>query len=113
MAMTANFVVALVAALHLYFLVLEMFLWTRPLGLKTFRNTPEKAADSAVLAANRLSRRGPGLGIDAAERRLRLSDQGIFPCLRRCGRRLRRGNRQPSDFAGPGGAGRAGVASAM
>jgi putative membrane protein len=29
-----------------------MFLWTRPLGLKTFRNSPEKAADSAVLAAN-------------------------------------------------------------
>ena len=29
-----------------------MFLWTRPLGLKTFRNTPDKAADSAVLAAN-------------------------------------------------------------
>ena len=50
--MTANIVVALVAALHLYFLVLEMFLWTRPLGLKTFRNSPEKAADSAVLAAN-------------------------------------------------------------
>jgi putative membrane protein len=52
MAMTANVVVALVAALHLYFLVLEMFLWTKPLGLKTFRNSPEKAADSAVLAAN-------------------------------------------------------------
>ncbi len=48
----ANFLVALVAALHVYFLVLEMFLWTRPLGLKTFRNSPEKAADSAVLAAN-------------------------------------------------------------
>ena len=48
----ADIVVALVAALHLYFLVLEMFLWTKPLGLKTFRNTPEKAADSAVLAAN-------------------------------------------------------------
>ena len=48
----ANGLVALVAALHLYFLVLEMFLWTRPLGLKTFRNTPEKARDSAVLAAN-------------------------------------------------------------
>ena len=29
-----------------------MFLWTKPLGLKTFRNSPEKAADSAVLAAN-------------------------------------------------------------
>ena len=48
----ANLLVALVAALHVYFLVLEMFLWTRPLGLKTFRNTLEKAQDSAVLAAN-------------------------------------------------------------
>ncbi len=48
----ANLLVALVAALHVYFLVLEMFLWTKPLGLKTFRNTLEKAQDSAVLAAN-------------------------------------------------------------
>ncbi len=48
----ANGLVALVAALHIYFLVLEMFLWTKPLGLKTFHNTPEKAADTAVLAAN-------------------------------------------------------------
>src|ERR1700679_125477 len=48
----ANILVALVAALHVYFLTLEMFLWTKPLGLKTFRNSPEKAADSAVLAAN-------------------------------------------------------------
>jgi putative membrane protein len=48
----ANLLVALVAVLHVYFLVLEMFLWTKPLGLKTFRNSPEKAAESAVLAAN-------------------------------------------------------------
>src|ERR1700710_2343575 len=48
----ANTLVALVAALHIYFLVLEMFLWTKPLGLRTFRNSPEKANDSAVLAAN-------------------------------------------------------------
>ena len=48
----ANFLVALVAALHVYFLVLEMFLWTKPLGLKTFRNSLEKAKESAVLAAN-------------------------------------------------------------
>jgi putative membrane protein len=48
----ANALVALVAALHLYFLVLEMFLWTKPLGLKTFHNSLEKATDSAVLAAN-------------------------------------------------------------
>ncbi|GGD43505.1 DUF1304 domain-containing protein [Pseudoxanthomonas indica] len=42
----------LVALLHVYFLVLEMFLWTRPLGLKTFRNSPDKAAATRVLAAN-------------------------------------------------------------
>jgi putative membrane protein len=48
----ANLVVALVAALHIYFLVLEMFLWTKPLGLKTFHNSLEKAQESAVLAAN-------------------------------------------------------------
>jgi putative membrane protein len=48
----ANLLVALVALLHVYFLILEMFLWTKPLGLKTFRQTEEKARDSAVLAAN-------------------------------------------------------------
>jgi len=52
MTMLATGLLFLVAALHLYFLVLEMFLWTRPPGLKTFRNTPEKAAITRVLAAN-------------------------------------------------------------
>ena len=52
MHMIANALALLVAALHLYFLVLEMVLWTRPLGLKTFRNTPEKAEATRVLAAN-------------------------------------------------------------
>jgi len=44
--------VGLVALLHLYFLVLEMFLFTKPLGLKTFRLTPEAARTSAALAKN-------------------------------------------------------------
>jgi putative membrane protein len=48
----ANVLVAVVAALHIYFMVLEMFLWTKPQGLKTFGNTLEKAQDTAVLAAN-------------------------------------------------------------
>ncbi len=48
----AKILIAAVAALHLYFLVLEMFLWTKPVGLKTFRNTPEKAEITRVLAAN-------------------------------------------------------------
>jgi putative membrane protein len=52
MVFVSNILVALVAALHVYFLVLEMFLWTRPYGLKTFGNTLQKAQDSAVLAAN-------------------------------------------------------------
>jgi putative membrane protein len=42
----------LVALLHLYFLVLEMFLWTKPLGLKVFAQSREKAEQSKVLAAN-------------------------------------------------------------
>ncbi len=41
-----------IALLHVYILVLEMVLWTRPLGLKTFRNSLEKAQATRVLAAN-------------------------------------------------------------
>ena len=52
MIVIANLLVGLVAALHVYFLILEMFLWSKPLGLKTFRQTLEMATDSAVLAAN-------------------------------------------------------------
>lgn len=52
MLLLVKVLVGLVAVLHLYFLVLEMFLWTRPLGMKTFRNTPEKAQTTRVLAAN-------------------------------------------------------------
>lgn len=44
--------VTLVAALHVGFLVLEMFLWQTPFGMKTFGTTPDVAASSAVLAAN-------------------------------------------------------------
>ena len=52
MKLAADALVALVALLHLWFLVLEMFLWDKPAGLRTFRNTPEKAAITKVLAAN-------------------------------------------------------------
>lgn len=48
----AQALTAVVALLHLYFLVLEMFLWTQPLGLKTFGQSREKAEQSKVLAAN-------------------------------------------------------------
>lgn len=52
MSTVANIAVALVALLHLYFLVLEMFLWDKPRGLRTFGLTPEFAAASKSLAAN-------------------------------------------------------------
>lgn len=52
MALIANILTGIVAALHAYFLVLEMFFWTKPLGLRVFNLTLEKAQDSAVLAAN-------------------------------------------------------------
>jgi putative membrane protein len=52
MKLVAEVVVALVALLHLWFLVLEMFLWDKPIGLRTFRQTPESAATTKVLAAN-------------------------------------------------------------
>ncbi|MFP5501788.1 MAG: DUF1304 domain-containing protein [Candidatus Sericytochromatia bacterium] len=44
--------IALIAFAHLWFLALEMFLWRKPLGLKTFRMTPEQAEATAVLAMN-------------------------------------------------------------
>lgn len=48
----ATVLVLVVALEHLWFLVLEMFLWTQPLGLKTFGLTPEQAQATASLAAN-------------------------------------------------------------
>ena len=52
MAILANIVIGIVALLHFGFLVLEMFLWTKPLGRKTFNMTKEVADASATLAAN-------------------------------------------------------------
>lgn len=51
-ATLANILVGLVALLHLYFLVLEMFLWTTPTGRRVFATTAEFAQASKALAAN-------------------------------------------------------------
>jgi putative membrane protein len=50
--MLATALVALVALLHLYFMVLEMFLWTKPAGRRAFGTTQEQAEQSKVLAMN-------------------------------------------------------------
>lgn len=52
MTVLANLLVGLVAALHLGFLVLEMFLWTKPAGRGVFGLTREFAAETRALAAN-------------------------------------------------------------
>ena len=52
MTTAANIMIGLVALLHAYFLVLEMFLWDKPFGRRVFKTTPEHAAASKTLAAN-------------------------------------------------------------
>ena len=52
MTTIATILVALIALLHIYILVLEMFLWDKPAGLRAFGQTCEAAAASRVLAAN-------------------------------------------------------------
>ncbi len=52
MQLVADIVVGLVALLHVYILVLEMFLWDKPAGLRAFKQTPESARASKTLAAN-------------------------------------------------------------
>jgi putative membrane protein len=48
----ADVLIGVIALEHVWFLVLEMFLWTKPAGLRTFHMTAEKAKESAALAAN-------------------------------------------------------------
>ena len=50
--MIATVLIALVAALHLYFMYLEMVAWDTPAGRKAFGTTPEFSAASKALAMN-------------------------------------------------------------
>jgi len=52
MSTAAKIAISIVGVLHVYFLVLEMFLWTKPAGLRAFGQSPERAEASKVLAAN-------------------------------------------------------------
>ena len=52
MGIAATVAVVLVALLHVYFLILEMFLWTKPFGRRAFGMSAEYAEASAALAAN-------------------------------------------------------------
>jgi putative membrane protein len=52
MKILSTIMVLIVAALHGWFLVVEMFLYEHPIGLKAFSHTPEHAAETAMFAAN-------------------------------------------------------------
>ncbi|MDO9262763.1 MAG: DUF1304 domain-containing protein [Desulfosalsimonadaceae bacterium] len=52
MSIIANIVVGLIALLHVYILVLEMFLWDKPIGLRAFGQSKAAASATKVLAAN-------------------------------------------------------------
>lgn len=52
MPIALTVVVTVVVLLHLYFLVLEMFLWTKPYGRRVFGMSAEQAQATRVLAAN-------------------------------------------------------------
>jgi len=52
MEIAAKALLVITGALHVFFLVLEMVLWSRPYGMKRFKMTPEKAEATKVLAAN-------------------------------------------------------------
>ena len=52
MGLAANIVVGFIAVLHVYILVLEMFLWDKPAGMRAFGNTQAAATATKVLAAN-------------------------------------------------------------
>ncbi len=52
MSIVAAILVAIVAILHVWFLILEMVLWRKPVGMRTFDLTPERAELTATLAAN-------------------------------------------------------------
>jgi putative membrane protein len=52
MTVASQVLTGLVAALHVYFLVLEMFLWATPFGQKTFKRTADEQIATKVLAAN-------------------------------------------------------------
>ena len=52
MATASSVLTGLVACLHVYFLVLEMFLWATPFGAKTFKRPLDEMRQTKVLAAN-------------------------------------------------------------
>lgn len=110
MSTVAIIAVLLVAALHAYFMVLEMVLWTKPFGRKTFGLTPEFAEESKGLAANQGLYNGflvAGLlwsVICRIDHPAGLRGRIFLSGVRGRRRRVRRDHRQSQGSLGPGAA---------
>lgn len=106
MKLFADILLLLIAVLHLYILVLEMFLWRAPLGRRAFGTTAEFAAATRVLAANQGLYNGfLALGLVWGYWREDMALQLFFlGCVLAAGG-VRRADRQPQDPVGAGAAG--------
>lgn len=96
--MLATVLITVVALIHLYILVLEMFLWNTKTGHKAFNLRPDFARDTRVLAANQGLYNGfPGGGpaVEPLARRKRGSGGHLLPDLRADRRAFWRSHRQP------------------
>ena len=105
MSLIANIVVGLIGVLHVYILVLQMFLWDKPRGMKAFGNTQAAATATKVLggqpgAVQRLSGRRLVLGLEPG--RSGNQRKSFFSAVRAGCRALRRGNGCPQDSVHPG-----------
>ena len=113
MATVAALLVVVVAAIHVYIVILEMFLWRTPRGLKVVRDDQAFADESATLAANQGLYNGflvAGLvwGLLAADPIGFQVKVFFLACVIVAGH-VRGGDGQPADPRRPGGAGRAGA----
>ena len=100
----AAVMVFLVAALHVYILVLEMFWWRTPRGLRSFGMTQEVADSSAKLAANQGLYNGSPVGTVRLRRCQRSGDPDVLLALRDRRGRLRRRDSESANHAHPIGA---------
>lgn len=83
MQLAANFVIVLIAILHVYIMLLEIFLWDKPAGLRAFGHTAEAARATLVLAKNQglyngflAAGLGWGLGLGSAGNGIKLFFSG-------------------------------------
>ncbi len=116
MTIAAYIGVGIVAALHLFFLAMEMFFWDKPLGRRVFGLKADFAKASKTLAANQGLYNGflaAGLIWGLTRRRLRTPGHLLLPRLRDRRRDLRRCHGQPEDHLSPGAPRRGGDGPAL